>query len=321
MKKLNTIIGLSSLLVMSSCIVSEKVTQIAEGINVDSDQTILNKVIEDSNTEKKDTINPVVIGTKFNILISKNTLKLVQSDLDSYTKSIGKISPNEFWENLSEAAHDAILFDLIRENNDIGTEEFEEKKKVLAYAFLYYLNGENETDSYKYIVDNRECDSFDETKEYISFAKTWGFNGVKEVEICGFFKFSNIETQSPYGFEPKILCTNKEGSNFSIKRSADDHLIIKKDSIRDNDYSFKYSNFKITSKNSRTNIKYKSRLLELPKMNLSILKRHYINEEGNKVYIPNSSSQMDLYIKTSFRKKADKFTNLSCRTINSFDFE
>lgn len=355
MKDLNRTFAILTLFSLTSCLVPEKVVEISEKVGVKGSFNYNN-----SNSQPKKDFDPVnskytqrdfagcftaialapvvkvtesilnviTLKTEVDIFIKAETIKLVKSDLDQFLKNNGKMSPDDFWNSLSLESYDSLILDLIPSYNSISTEQFEEKKKVLAYAFLYYLEVGEENGSYLFTFDDRESEDPRVIREYISFGGSRKIKDAKDVGICGYFRFSNINTHNglvdSHDFKSKVLCENDFGSKVELVESTDDTLILK--------YKFKSkpvqtirmnsNDLSVDSSTKNLEIEYSRGWSHYPKVFIDIKKRFQTYEDQTKGhYVDNSVKGMNLQVKYHLLKGGDKFKNLRCREVKAYTFD
>lgn len=367
MKKLNKIIAIITLMSLSSCLVPEKAVEISEKIGVSGKSTTTTTNFPNEKTappkKKFDPINskytkrdfagcftalaivPVVMVTEalLNVLtlkvdidayINQNTIDLVAKDLDGYISENGKISPENFWKSLSMEAHDSLISDLIPSYNRMSSEAFSEKKKIIAYAFLYYLEAGTPESSYHFTFDDRESDEPRIIREYISFGGSRKIKDAIDVGICGYFRFSdiNIETKllEDASIQSKILCENQYGSKVILTENDNNELKLEvkfksKNSEKESQakiVTMNMNGLNIDTNRKNVDLEYSLGWNRYPKVYIGIEKRFETNEDGEKGhYVKNSAKTMDVQIKYNVIQRGDRLKNLNCREIKPFSFE
>jgi hypothetical protein len=361
MKKLNQTIAMVSLLSLTSCLVPEKAVEISEKIGVSGLITYPNtESHEKSEKENKDQFDPVnskytekdfagcftaiaiapvvliaegltnALTFKKNVdaYINKKTIDLVSNDLNEYISKNGKISPENFWVSLSAKAYDSLISDLIPTYNTVSTNEFNEKKKIIAYAFLYYLEAGTPETTYLFTFDDRESSESRIIREYISFAGSNKIKDAKDVGICGYFRFSDINIESRHDqnddVKSKILCGNKFGTKVILAESDNGELRVELTfkNAKPRVVKMNSSDVEIDVNKSNVELEYSRGWRQFPKVYIEIDKRFKTFEDGQRGrYEVNSAKSMDIQIKYNLIKAGDKLKNLTCREVKAFSFE
>ncbi len=350
MKNLKNIVVVSTLVSLTSCIVPEKAVQVSESISIGNSSSSFAGPTSNSRRDKFDPINskyterdfagcftaallaPIAkVGEAFlnkitgkedvDIHFSEKTITLVEKNLKKFVQVNGKITPDDFWMSLDQEAFNGIVFDVLANKYFMDSETFEEKKKVIAYAFLYYLEVGEANTSYSFTFDDRRDSTSKTMIEYISFAGSKKIKDTKEVGVCGYFRFTEIETKhrDELHKNPTILCSNKNGTKIEISKNELNELKLKVSAKYNRSLVMDYNDIDVSDKNTVTKLEYNLRWLKFPKVYIDIKKESFINENGKKEYRDNSSERVDLFIKHNLTKR-DAFKNLNCKTIQSFEF-
>ncbi|MFT6633766.1 MAG: hypothetical protein ACJAS4_003738 [Bacteriovoracaceae bacterium] len=365
MKKLNKTIAIITLMSFTSCLVPEKAVEISQKIGVSGTAPSMNfpntktappkKEFDPINSKytKRDfagcftalAIVPVVLVTEalINVLtlkidvdayINQNTIDLVAKDLDAYILENGKISPEEFWNSLSMEAHDSLISDLIPSYNRISSENFNEKKKIMAYAFLYYLEAGSPESSYHFTFDDRESDEPRFIREYISFGGSRKIKDAIDVGICGYFRLSDINVETNLlednGIKSKILCENQHGSKVVLSENFNNEIKLEvkfksKNSLNESKpkiVTMNLNDIDVDANRKNVDLEYSLGWNRYPKVYIDIEKRFQTNENGEKGhYVNNSAKTMDVQIKYNVIQRGDRLKNLNCREVKAFTFE
>ncbi|MBT4793270.1 MAG: hypothetical protein HON90_16985 [Halobacteriovoraceae bacterium] len=267
-------------------------------------------------------LNP---NKKVDLFLSEKVITLVKEDLDKYIKDFAKIEPRMFWTALSQASAKRLIAELILSYSEISDEEFEIKKQMIAYAFLYYLEVGNLNESYKFKFSSRE-EGVDDFTEYISFNGPKRVKEAKDVSFCDYFRFSDVATYDHKEVSGdvlgKLLCFDKVLGSYELTQTDNNelNLVVGKTG---KEYHMNLSNVMTLNSSSESSLKLKfsSGWNRYPKLKFTLDRLSQIDSESKEtVYFENKYKQMDLRI-TKYFLNTNKYKNLSCRTIKEFALE
>ncbi len=269
--------------------------------------------------------------------ITKETISSIIRDINTQLKQSGRFSPQNFWQSLSANSVYKLMTDLINAYPDLSDSEFEKKKQMIAYAFLYYVEQRETEVSYSFNFNSNEDQGESDSRETISFNGSDEVDDAHMANVCSSLKIEDIntnnETLSAADSSGKMICTDGENQLITLTKIGQETLVLK----INNDSEAKYKEFKM----DLSEILFSTETIDEHEITPAIteishdtggffgyptvslkLKRVKVNTFEDDVYdsyyLPERFKGMDVNIITSHFSSID-FDDMNCRTLKEFD--
>jgi len=251
-----------------------------------------------SNCES-DISNETSTVNKETLYVSKDSVDAVKADLNKYVSKNGKRNLEDFWMALSTTSIQLLNDDLIKQYSQLDDSQYVGKQKLLAYAFLYFLEEGKAEQAYRLT----SFQDYKATHFFISFA---GSTEVQNVGTCGALKSFEIKLPERDLSTPLIQCSGDQRRVVMTLNSDEDFVLKVKSTKNSYDIKVEQAEVEFLSRGSRNLISYDLGMFDSPQFKIEL------NKKGNfleKLKLKNNRTSK-LVLK-----------NLKCRTFVPFEFE
>lgn len=267
-----------------------------------------------------DGIDRILTSNKVDINFSKSLIYLVKDEVFQYILENSQISPDDFFGALSAYTREQFELEMIRAFSDLSPKDFQIRKQMMAYAFLYFIqNGSPLGESYSFTYDGRgELKRPQPYRAFVSFAGSDLRENVKEVGACGYFRFTEVSVNQK--IRDEILCSNNDLDIVRLSYTDNKEYLLNV-ITKDKEQSFILDNLEMNNSDEMYELIHNPDLFDgYPEITLDFEKRSFY-ENNQKVILENSAEKLDLLIKTSFFKTSLKIKDLSCRSYGELSLE
>lgn len=254
------------------------------------------------------------------IHFEKSIIDLVEKDIKKYVKKHSKISVYDFWKALSKKTIRKLNVKLVISYNQLSEVDFNKRKQVLAYAFLYQIEKGAKEALFRFFFNDQN--GSDANQRVISFKSTQDISKAEDVKICNDIKLSQISIETKLNnakLRSRILCVNDGGTVIELVENDKKQLEIKIDSKIKRDLSLEVKNLQVHITQEEVSLSFREWNV-WPEVDIEMLKRvENVPGWGGIDYVDGSVETMDLIIRNSYFKY-DTFYDLQCREFKKHTF-
>jgi hypothetical protein len=262
-----------------------------------------------------DMLSTLVSGNKVDINLSEHVIDIVKIDVEAYIEKYGNIEPKEFYSALSDSSLERLEIEMIKKFSGLSSDRYDVKKQEVAYAFLYFLETGDKTGAYKFSFDGRGENSNE--RGVISFNSSNKRTDAKEVGICGYVRFTDIEVRT--AFSKEVVCVGKKLSEqVRFHKDNNYYMLNLLGSQQTSEYELDLNETDVENFDEKTELTL-DELGSYPKINLEMVKH---SETENKVTSYLEDTVRALNITTQENISDDEVESYygSCREFLDFEF-